>query len=194
MLRAWLIPHGDPDAWRSTELAVGDYVEFVAYDNTYVHQGTVVACLDKVEDQTRRGQWAEATFLAVSDEHLTWWLDHRQGKDKNWQFEVHFCIQARHACQENRRGRTFDLHTDRFRVLILGDLTDKRIECVAQDPRQKFVKEESQRLSGDTKASQTRMPLPADQGSLLKMRELVWTPATSEGTRCGQSSRSWRSS
>ena len=159
-VRAWLTPHGDPDAWRSTELAVGDYVELVAYDNTYVRQGTVVARLDKVEGQTWRGQWAEETFLQVSDEHLTWWLDHRQGKDENWQFEV----QAQHACQENRRGRTFDLHTDRFRVLILGDLADKRIECVAQGPRQKFVKEESQRLSGDHQGEPNPDAAPSRSG------------------------------
>ena len=46
---AWLSPTGGPDAWKGTDLSVGDYIKFVPYDNTHVRQGTMLARLDKVD-------------------------------------------------------------------------------------------------------------------------------------------------
>ncbi|CAE7806385.1 unnamed protein product [Symbiodinium sp. CCMP2592] len=70
----WLSATGDPEAWRSHTLQCGDYVEFVTYDTGRVKQGTVLARIDSLTERGPQGQWTEATFLAVSDEHLSWWL------------------------------------------------------------------------------------------------------------------------
>ena len=142
---AWLSLTGDPDAWRSIELAEGDYVEFVPYDSTHVKQGTVLARFDKVSRRVRTGQWTEVTFLAASDEHL----DSGAGKDDHRQFELHFCSGAQRQCRESKRGRARDFHTDKFRTVLLGELADKKIEWISRSPHHKFVKEEIARLSGD---------------------------------------------
>ena len=62
---------------------------------------------------------------------------------------MRFCIQAQRSCRETRWGRTFDVHTDKFRVLTLSSLADKLIEWLAKDPHEKFVKDEIAKLSGD---------------------------------------------
>ena len=87
----------------------------------------------------------EATFLAVSDEH-----------------------------RETRRGRTFDFHTDRLRVVTLGDLADEKIEWVVKGPHQRYVKDEVPRLAGGDEPGDPNVA-PAgqgDEGILTKFSQL----------------------
>ena len=76
----WLSASADPEAWSSYSLAEGDYIEFGAYDTLNVKQGTVLCRIDKLEDRTKNGQWTEVTVLAVSDDHLLWWMEYGGGK------------------------------------------------------------------------------------------------------------------
>ena len=62
----WISAATDPEAWKSSAIDVGDYLEFHAYDVSH----TVLGRVDKIEPRTSEGQWAEMTFLAVSDDHL----------------------------------------------------------------------------------------------------------------------------
>ncbi|CAE7668538.1 unnamed protein product [Symbiodinium sp. CCMP2592] len=143
----WISAATDPDGWDSIALTEGDYVEFQAYDSSHCRQGNVLARIDKLSDRTKDGLWAEATFVAVSDEHLQWWLDKGDGRNDAWQFEIHFCRSSQRACRQSRRGRGRDFHTDRFRLLTYGDLTGKKVDWLKTSPSKKYVEEELQRLA-----------------------------------------------
>ncbi|CAE7375548.1 unnamed protein product [Symbiodinium sp. CCMP2592] len=134
----WLSATGDPEAWVSHNHQVGDYIEFVTYDTARAKQGTVLARLDSLTERGAQGQWTEATFLAVSDEHLAWWLSKGPGANDHWQFEVHFCKAAE--------------------VIPIGDLAEKKIEWVRKSPHRKYVEEEVQRMAGG-------LPTGKDQGA-----------------------------
>ena len=125
----------------------GDYVEIACYDTSHCRQGTALVRLDRLAEKGTRGQWAEASFIAVSDEHLRWWLDSGEGQADAWQFEVHFCPTGQRGCREGRRGRGKDFHTDRFRVVTVGDLSGKKVDWLKASPSKKYVEEELQRLS-----------------------------------------------
>ena len=143
----WICPGTDPDGWDGTQLHEGDYVEIACYDTSHCRQGTALVRLDRLAEKSKRGQWAEASFIAVSDEHLRWWLDSGEGQADAWQFEVHFCPTGQRGCREGKRGRGKDFHTDRFRVVTVGDLTNKKIDWLKSSPSKKYVEEELQRLS-----------------------------------------------
>ncbi|CAE7752011.1 unnamed protein product, partial [Symbiodinium microadriaticum] len=143
----WICPGTDPDGWDGTQLHEGDYVEIACYDTSHCRQGTALVRLDRLAEKSKRGQWAEASFIAVNDEHLRWWLDSGEGQADAWQFEVHFCPTGQRGCREGKRGRGKDFHTDRFRVVTVGDLTSKKIDWLKSSPSKKYVEEELQRLS-----------------------------------------------
>ena len=56
MPKACISPTGDPDAWRSAELNVGDYLEMTVRDPTHVRQSIVLLRLDKVDPRPGNGQ------------------------------------------------------------------------------------------------------------------------------------------
>ena len=143
----WVCPSTDRDGWESTHLHEGDYVEIACYDTSHCRQGTALVRLDRLAERSKRGQWAEASFIAVSDEHLRWWMDSGEGQADAWQFEVHFCPMGQRGCREGKRGRGKDFHADRFRVVTVGDLSDKKIDWLKVPPSKKYVEEELQRLS-----------------------------------------------
>ncbi|CAE7177202.1 unnamed protein product [Symbiodinium necroappetens] len=143
----WVCLGSDPDGWEGTQLHEGDYVEIACYDTSHCRQGTALVRLDRLAEKSKRGQWAEASFIAVSDEHLRWWLDSGEGQADAWQFEVHFCPTGQRGCREGKRGRGKDFHTDRFRVVTVGDLTSKKVDWLKAPPSKKYVEEELQRLS-----------------------------------------------
>ena len=120
--------------------------------------------LDKIERRTAKGQWAEMTFLSVSDDHLLWWLNSGPGKDANWEFEVHFCKSGERSCRQGRRGRNLDFHTDKFRNVPLGHLAEHRIEWVKKSPCKKYVDEEVTRMSGERPTGQNEAHPDAGQG------------------------------
>ena len=103
--------------------------------------------VDRLTERTRTGQWAEIAFIAVSDEHLRWWLNHGAGQQEGWQFEVHFCTTSQRGCRQSHRGRGMDFHTDRFRVVTIADLSEKKIDWLKASASKKDVEEELKRLS-----------------------------------------------
>ena len=117
----------------------------------------MLARLDAISEKTSHGMWTEVTFLAVSDEHPSWWLTDGGGKDDHWQFELHFCKGSERSCKQTRRGRSHDFHTDKFRMVPIGDLSDKKIEWIRKSKHKKYVEEEIQRMAGQ---------LPTGEGSL----------------------------
>ena len=118
---------------------MGDYVEFVAHETSHTRQGHVLARVDKIEPKGRKGQWAQVIFLALPDEHLTWWLIGSLSSTS----AAPSSAAARNPAVEGER--TF--HTDKFRVVTMGDLARKKIDWVAKGPHQKFVKDELDRLT-----------------------------------------------
>ncbi|CAE7350375.1 unnamed protein product [Symbiodinium microadriaticum] len=142
----WITAATDPEAWNSYSIEVG----------------TVLGRLDKIE--TAKGQWAEMTFLSVSDDHLLWWLNSGPGKDANWEFEVHFCKSGERSCRQGRRGRNLDFQTDKFRNVPLGHLAEHRIEWVKKSPCKKYVDEEVTRMSGERPTGQNEAHPDAGQG------------------------------
>ena len=142
----WVAVATDPDGWAGTTLHDGDYVEFACYDTSHCTQGTVLGRVDRLTERTRTGQWAEIAFIAVSDEHLRWWLNHA-GQQEGWQFEVHFCATSQRGCRQSHRGRGMDFHTDRFRVVTIADLSEKKIDWLKASASKKDVEEELKRLS-----------------------------------------------
>ncbi|CAE6969390.1 unnamed protein product [Symbiodinium sp. CCMP2592] len=76
-------------------LQTGDYIEYCAYDTSHTRQGTVVARIDNVSG------------------------------DENWEYELHVCKAQARQCRQSKRGRGHDFHTDKYRVLTLGDLADE---------------------------------------------------------------------
>ena len=171
----WLSASADPEAWQSFVLHEGDYVEFVTYDSGRVKQGTVLARLDAISEKTSHGMWTEVTFLAVSDEHLSWWLTEGGGKDDHWQFELHFCKGSERSCKQTRRGRSHDFHTDKFRMVPIGDLSDKKIEWIKKSKHKKYVEEEIQRMAGQLPTGKEASGSKAAQG--LDFEEAKGLPA-----------------
>ncbi|CAE7944910.1 unnamed protein product, partial [Symbiodinium necroappetens] len=159
-------------------LKVGDYLEFHAKDVSHTKQGTVLGRVDKIEPRTSEGQWAEMTFLAVSDDHLLWWLNSGSGKDENWEFEVHFCKSGERSCRKSRRSRALDFHTDKFRNVPLGHLADHRIDWVKKSPCKKYVDEEVARMSGQRPKGQDETHPDTGQG--LGFEEAVLSVAGAE--------------
>ena len=171
----WISASADPEAWESFSLHEGDYVEFVTYDSSRVKQGTVLARLDAISEKTSHGMWTEVTFLAVSDEHLSWWLTDGGGKDDHWQFELHFCKGSERSCRQSRRGRIHDFHTDKFRMVPIGDLSDKKIDWIKKSKHKKYVEEEVQRMAGQLPTGKEASGSKAAQG--LDFEEAKGLPA-----------------
>ncbi|CAE6967009.1 unnamed protein product [Symbiodinium sp. CCMP2592] len=142
----WLNASADPEAWASASLQAGDYIEYWAYDTSHTRQGTVVARVDNVTEKTAKGQWTEIAILAASDDHLLWWLDHGAGRDENWEYELHVCKAQSRQCRQSKRGRGHDFHTDKYRVLTLGDLADRRPDWIRKSKCKKYIDEEVARM------------------------------------------------
>ena len=69
---SWISPGQDVELWREMTLAIGDYVL-------------------GVERKARGGQWFDAGFMTVSDDHPLWWLNEGAGASHDWEFKVHIC-------------------------------------------------------------------------------------------------------
>ncbi|CAE7491514.1 nhaA, partial [Symbiodinium sp. KB8] len=143
----WQSATADPGAWAAYSLSEGGYIEFGAYDTSNVKQGTVLCRIDKLEDRTKSGQVSEVTVLAVSDDHLLWWMEHGGGKDEEWQCELHLCKGVARTCKQGRRGRGLDFHSDRFRHVPLGDLGDHKVDWLKKSKCKKNIDEEVERMA-----------------------------------------------
>lgn len=69
----------------------------------------------------------EAKLVAASDKHLNWWMTTGPGSGLGRRYLLHMCTSDEGSCRKTKKKLDLEFHTDYFRLIDTGDLTEKVI-------------------------------------------------------------------
>eukprot|EP00435_Cladocopium_sp_Y103_P027212 s1020_g6.t1 len=174
------------DYFQQLVLNRGDLIETHLYDDTGASQGFGLWDVKEQLEKKREGLWARCRLVAVSDEHLKWWLTAGPGKDQNRRFLLHLCSGPMARCRKKKSDPAFEFHTDYFRVVEAGAITEKKVAWFKEAPAKDDIEAEISRLAGQASPRGGEVPKrrggPLDfSGSDPGLEELPVGAAPPEG-------------
>eukprot|EP00435_Cladocopium_sp_Y103_P054971 s63_g18.t1 len=173
----WVFLQENPDFYKNFNLEKGHYLETTLYEANHAEQGKGLWRILKVDQKTRDGMWMEARLVAVSDEHLYWWITEGAGATKKRCFRLHLCVTAERECPRGARKREEEFHTDYFRSIEAGDITESRVPWFKAPPAKDDVATEVAKLSGTAPRGR---PRPRGRRGDEREGDLTWDVSDSD--------------
>eukprot|EP00435_Cladocopium_sp_Y103_P051754 s280_g16.t1 len=168
----WVHLADNPDFYRTFEISKGAYIETTLYDEADEEQGRGLWRLAESEARKKDGLWCKGKLVAVSDEHLHWWLTKGAGQGTNRVFNLHFCVTTAKECRKTKRKPEQEFHTDYFRTLEVSDVTERRVAWFKSPPAKEDVDVEISKLAGGAPRGRTAMKAGTGQ---RRAAELEWS-------------------
>ena len=144
----WVHLKDNPDFFQDFTLQKGEYLESSLYDEGHHDQGKGLWRVGSPEAKSKHGLWTSAKLVAVSDEHLFWWLTEGGGKDAGRKFWLHLCTSEHAGCTKTKRKPQEEFHTDYFRILDSADVANHRVQWFKANPAKDDLADEVARLTG----------------------------------------------
>eukprot|EP00438_Fugacium_kawagutii_P016768 Skav231119 [mRNA] locus=scaffold7:90570:104623:- [translate_table: standard] len=144
----WVFLKENRDFYESLTIPRGAYLDTHLYDGAHQQQGYGLWRVSSCDKKRKEGWWIDARLIAVSDDHLNWWLREGPGADKNRKFNLHLCAEAEANCRKTKRQPDFEFHTDYFRVLDVGDIHEKCLAWAKTGKAKDDLEAEQARLQG----------------------------------------------
>ena len=130
----WIHLKDNPDFYDGFNIQKGEYYECTLYDEAHQEQGKSVWRVNAPESKKKDGIWTTGKVIAVSDEHLYWWLTKGGGRDASRRFHLHFCVADEAQCGKTKKKPDEEFHTDYFRSLDSADLVNLRVSWFKSAP------------------------------------------------------------
>ena len=146
----WVHLADNPDFFKGFEVEKGTYIESLLYDEKFDEQGKGLWRILDTEERKKTGLWVLAKLVAVSDEHLKWWLDDGPGAVAQRRFSLHFCVVGANACTSTKRRRSLEFHTDYFRFLTTDEVTDMKVSWMKDAVAKPDIEGEVAKLAGSS--------------------------------------------
>lgn len=143
----WIHLGDNQEYFESMTLQKGEYLERTLYDDSHAEQGKGLWRVHKEEEKRSTGQWIQANLVAVSDDHLHWWMSGPGAKQKG-QFLLHLCVVQERDCGKTKRKKHSEFHTHYFRTLSMKDVMDRKVDWFKKKPAQDAVEKEGSKLAG----------------------------------------------
>eukprot|EP00438_Fugacium_kawagutii_P025579 Skav215575 [mRNA] locus=scaffold2748:77089:83434:- [translate_table: standard] len=144
----WIHLKDNPDFYKSLEVSKGTYLETYLYDASHVQQGNGLWRVVNSEPRRKEGIWLEAKLVAASDPHLNWWMEDGPGKGHSRRYLLHLCTEVERSCKKTKKKELIEFHTDYFRLMDTGDLSDKNMAWVKVKPAKDDLEDELAKLGG----------------------------------------------
>lgn len=144
----WIHLKDNPDFYDGFSLQKGEYYECSLYDASHQEQGKSVWQIRASEPKRKDGIWSTGKLIAVSDEHLYWWLTEGDGRDASRKFYLHFCLTEEALCGKTKKKPNEEFHTDYFRSLDASDLVSLRVSWFKAAPAKDDIAGEVAKLTG----------------------------------------------
>ena len=144
----WVHLKDNPDFFKDFSFGKGEYFECTLYDSSHQEQGKGVWRIISPETKKKDGIWAMAKLVAVTDDHLVWWLTEGGGRDASRKFWLHFCAGDVPNCGKTKRKPEEEFHTDYFRALDTSDLVNLRVAWFKSEPAKEDIADEVAKLTG----------------------------------------------
>lgn len=163
MAGPWIFPRDNEAYFKEVEFQKGQLVECQLYDDSGALQGHGLWDIREQLEKRKEGIWTRARLVAVSDPHLKWWLDEGPGAQQGRQFNLHLCSGEARQCRKKRRSPELEFHTDYFRCLGAGALTEKKLVWFKDEAARADVQAEISRLAGQKAKKKEERPRAAGQ-------------------------------
>ena len=163
MAGPWIFPRDNEAYFKEVEFQKGQLVECQLYDDSGALQGHGLWDIREQLEKRKEGIWTRARLVAVSDPHLKWRLDEGLGAQQGRQFNLHLCSGEARQCRKKRRSPELEFHTDYFRCLGAGALTEKKLVWFKDDAAKADVQAEISRLAGQKVKKRGERPRAAGQ-------------------------------
>eukprot|EP00438_Fugacium_kawagutii_P012792 Skav211672 [mRNA] locus=scaffold216:125247:126899:+ [translate_table: standard] len=144
----WIFLKENKDFYESLAIPRGSYLDTHLYDGSHQPQGFGLWRVSSCDKKRKEGWWMEARLIAVSDDHLNWWLRDGPGGGKNRKFHLHLCTEAEASCRKTKKQPDYEFHTDYFRILDVGDIHEKCLPWAKAGRAKEDLEAEQARLQG----------------------------------------------
>jgi hypothetical protein len=146
MAGPWVYLADNPEYYRDLAFEKGELVECHLYDDAGGAQGFGLWDIREQIEKSKAGLWVKARLIAVSDAHLKWWLTSGPGNREKRRFSLHFCAGPLASCKKKLQDPSFEFHTDFFRKVVAGCITDKKIGWFKDESAKDDIAAEVSRL------------------------------------------------
>ena len=147
----WVHLAENPDFFQGFSPEKGSYYESNVYDSQHKDQGRALWRILDSEPRRKDGLWTSAKLVAVTDSHLTWWLNTGPGAAYKRKFFLHFCICLEKDCRKTKRQGESEFHTDYFRTLSTEEVLEKKIPWFKDNDSKADIAQEVAKLTGGSK-------------------------------------------
>ena len=173
----WVHLKDNPDFYEGFNVQKGEYYECTLYDEAHQEQGKSVWRVNAPESKKKDGIWTTGKVVAVSDEHLYWWLTKGGGKDASRRFHLHFCVADEAHCGKTKKKPDEEFHTDYFRALDTADLVNLRVSWFKVAPAKDDIADEVAKLTGGAPRGGRKKP---PKSGTARRGELDWSISDQE--------------
>ena len=148
MAGPWIYPKENLAYVQEPDFQKGQLLECQLYDDAGSPQGHSLWDVREQLEKRREGVRLRARLIAVSDPHLKWSLDEGDGADQQRQFHLHLCGIEAVQCRKKKKNPQLEFHTDYFRCVGAGILTEKKLIWFKEEPAKQDIQAEISRLAG----------------------------------------------
>lgn len=136
MPKPWIRLPEDRDVLSDWRFRPGDLLEVRMWSDSGDPQGS---CLFELLEEGLRatsGYLLRLRYIAASDQYLQWWFTEGEGADLRDKGTLHLCGRGYDDCpyeEDDEEDECFIGHSDQFRPVSLGDVTEKKIQWLNDD-------------------------------------------------------------
>ena len=157
----WIYLGDNMDFYVNLGILPGTYMETILHDTSDAGQGHGLWRIISADQKRKQGFWLEAQLVAASDKHFCWWLHHGLGKDEDRKFRLHLRTGPSKDCKKTKRKPPLQFHTDYFRFMDTGDLTNQVITWAKAEPAKRDLEDEVSLLQGGAPRGSGKKPRAA---------------------------------